>query len=638
TVTDDHDCTVVSQVTLTNPSKIGNYVWNDLNQNGIQESGEPGLGGVGLHLIGATASGTQIHLVTTSDSTGAYAFDGLSAGSYRVKVDLPAIHVFTLQNVGNDLLDSDINPVDSFTQFITLPIGSYDSRWDVGLIVLDEKINIGDFVWQDADHDGIQDQFEQGISNKTVRLYAMPANTLLATTTTNAVGKYLFTDVMAGFYQVEFPLGNLPNGYLYSPQDQGTNDNIDSDPNPATGRTATFQVFPFTVDNLTIDAGIFKECDNVTDGGLIGYDEALCGIGANPAEIVGLAAPTGGFGVLEYLWLKSVVPVFNGPGDPNWSPIPNSNSPNYDPGPINQSTYYVRCSRRQGCPDYPGETNTVAKTVTASPLTQIIDQPGSLCVDEGGRFEAAIAGGGATYYWEFGPDATPSTATTRVVNAVSWSVPGIHDVSLTVTRFGCASTVHTTVEVTVCGNPLIIIFDDLIAEMAGEAVNLEWKVTSGDVSATIFFVQRSENGVDFENLAILSGNEVDGNGKYHFDDQKPRLGENIYRIKFKQSGQQEAEGYSGKASVFYQPKGVRQVQVYPNPTAGSVTVEFLKPATGFTEIQVWSAYGQVLSVEEVPVLSEKIGLDLSGYPLGVYWIRVKSENTPEYIVKIVKSE
>lgn len=638
TTTDANNCTVSASVTLANPSKVGNFVWHDLNQNGIQDAGEPGMDSVKLHLIGATSTGIQIHFTTYSDTAGFYAFDGLAAGVYQLKVDLPVIHVFSPANVGSDLTDSDINPADSSTALFNLAIGNYESRWDVGLIELDAKINIGDFVWQDANHNGIQDQQEQGIPNYTVRLYSMPSNTLVATKVTNAIGKYLFLDVMPGLYQIEFPLANLPNGYVYAPANQGSNDFVDSDPDPATGRTATFQVFPYTVDNLSFDAGVFKECDNVTDGGLIGHNENLCGTGADPAEIVNLALPTGGWGVLEYLWLKSTVPVYNGPGDPNWMVIPNSNSPNYNPPPISQTTYYIRCSRRAGCPDYPGESNIVSKTITANPLAQIISQPNFLCTNQGGRFEAAIAGGGATYAWNFGSNATPTNASTRVVDPVSWSTEGTKPVSLTVTRFGCSVTVNTSVAVTVCGNPLIVIFDDVHAEMDGEAVKLRWRATGFEPASTVFIVQRSENGVDFKNLNAMAGVSADAEGMFHFVDNQPRLGENIYRIEYRQSGELAGQGVSNPVSVFNKPQGVLPIQLYPNPTAGTVMLEFVKLSPNESNIQVFDTFGHLILETTVPALTEKVALDLEAVPTGVYYVRIKSENVREQMVKLVKSE
>ena len=47
--------------------------------------------------------------------------------------------------------------------------------------------------------------------------------------------------------------------------------------------------------------------------------------------------------------------------------IRGANQSTYDPGPISQTTYYVRCARRAGCTDWTiGESNCVVKTVDAN--------------------------------------------------------------------------------------------------------------------------------------------------------------------------------------------------------------------------------------------------------------------------------
>ena len=63
---------------------IGDLVWNDLNGDGIQDPGEPGIAGVKVYLKDA-----QNTLIATSitDTDGVYHFEGLCAGDYRVEVD-----------------------------------------------------------------------------------------------------------------------------------------------------------------------------------------------------------------------------------------------------------------------------------------------------------------------------------------------------------------------------------------------------------------------------------------------------------------------------------------------------------------------------------------------------------------------
>ncbi len=637
TISDANGCTCLAQLTLISPSKIGDFVWNDSNQNGIQEPGEPGVEGVTVILTGTTNAGQQpVNMTTVTDSLGHYDFDGLVPGFYKIKVVPEANQVFSYKDVGNDALDSDFSPADSSTISFPLPQGFYDSKWDAGLVVLDEKVNIGDMVWFDQNHNGIQDPFESGIGGVNVKLFSMPSNTLVAVTTTNLLGKYLFQNVMPGSYLVEFNPNSLPNDYVFSPQDQGSDDTKDSDPFVNTGRTAQFQVFPFTLDNLTIDAGAYKECDNVTDGGLIGYDEDLCGTGADPSEIVSIIAPSGGFGNLEFLWMSSNVPVYNGPGDPNWTPVPNSNSASYNPGPIGQTTYYIRCSRRQGCPDYPGESNIVAKKITAYPLTQIIDEPYELCKLETGRFEAAIAGGGAAYYWQFGSDAVPQTAATRVVNAVYWSTTGTKTVTLTVTRFGCSYSVTTNVLIDPCGIFNLVGIGDLGANVVGDAVQLEWK-TIGDLSNSIMYVQCSEDGVSYKNITILSTGDASEGEVFSYLDTRPRFGDNIYRVKFEKMTGDKVEGFSATATVHFQPDWAGRVQVYPNPSPSKVTVELLNPDSNPAIVEVLTPFGKALEQLEIPASTDKMEIDLNGYADGVYLIVVKQDGYRKQIVKVMKT-
>lgn len=637
TITDSNNCTAVGQISLIEPSKIGDYVWDDENQNGIQDPTEVGVEGINVFLTGVTNTGDSVNLTTVTDTAGYYAFDGLTQGFYKLEFETPPNNVLTYQNIGNDGLDSDPDPATGFTQSFPISQGEFESRWDCGLIILDEKIDIGDKVWYDQNHDGIQGLNEGGVEGILVRLRKMPANNIIAVDVTDLLGNYLFEDVLPGDYRVEFALASFPpGGYIVSPKDQGNDDTKDSDANVATGMTDQFTVFPFTLDNLTIDMGIFKECDNITDGGVIGYDEELCGVGADPAEIVNITFPSGGFGNIEYLWMKSNIPVYNGPGDVNWMIIPNSNSPNYNPGPISQSTYYIRCARREGCNDYIGESNVVAKVITAYPLAQIIDEPNFLCENEEGRFEAAIAGAGATYFWEFSGGANPATANTRVVNPVQWATPGVKFVKLTVTRFNCSFSVNTEVVVDNCGNKPLVTISDFTAQMSNEQVELAWNVT-GKTNKTVFYVQRSEDGQSFTTLNSQMGEINTESSSYSFVDSQPRFGENFYRILFQQLDADNDMGYSETAHVLFQRDRTQLAQVYPNPTDGKVIVELLKPSEEPAIGKVLTPFGKVILSFEIPAKTEKYEIDLSDQFDGLYLVSIQQRKLKEQICKVVKS-
>ncbi|MBK8192271.1 MAG: hypothetical protein IPK76_03290 [Lewinellaceae bacterium] len=51
-------------------AEIGNYVWEDTNANGVQDGGEPGIGGVPVTLNGTTGTGQTVTETTTTDGNG----------------------------------------------------------------------------------------------------------------------------------------------------------------------------------------------------------------------------------------------------------------------------------------------------------------------------------------------------------------------------------------------------------------------------------------------------------------------------------------------------------------------------------------------------------------------------------------
>lgn len=239
---------------LYRPAQLGDFVWEDLNADGIQDVGEPGVTNVTVTLYDAATNSLE---TTTTDVNGAYAFTNLVPGTYFVEFTPPAGYLLTdLDAGGDDTLDSDADPVTGRTVPTTLVSGENDTTWDAGLVV---PAAIGDRVWYDEDGNGIQDVGEtSNITNLTVELLDTNG-TVVASTTTDANGLYLFTDLSPDPYTVRFDLGDISTNVTISPADAGGDDGEDSD--GITGDvggnvdTAEFVLSPGET-NLTVDLGI----------------------------------------------------------------------------------------------------------------------------------------------------------------------------------------------------------------------------------------------------------------------------------------------------------------------------------------------------------------------------------------------
>ena len=111
------------------PATIGNRVWHDLNANGIQDGGEPGIGGVLITLTGDESR------TTLSAPDGSYAFPAVKPGTYTLHFAPPAgFGVSSPQDAGPDSLDSDIDTAGMISTFVLLPDAGSDTTRDAGFL------------------------------------------------------------------------------------------------------------------------------------------------------------------------------------------------------------------------------------------------------------------------------------------------------------------------------------------------------------------------------------------------------------------------------------------------------------------------------------------------------------------------
>ncbi|PTJ14297.1 hypothetical protein BU038_10630 [Staphylococcus simulans] len=219
--------------------KIGDYVWEDINQNGIQESTEKSIEGVKVILKDKAG---QILQTAVTDKYGNYLFNNLKNGEYVVVFETPDGYVPTTKELGNNR-EKDSNGLISYVTINGADDYTIDSGFFKPVVA---TYNLGDYVWEDSNKDGIQNSNEVGIAGVTVTL-TKPDGTKV-TTVTDENGKYKFTDLENGEYQVDF---ETPEGYKSTLIEQGNSRALDSE-----GTSATVKIN--NADDYTIDSGFYK--------------------------------------------------------------------------------------------------------------------------------------------------------------------------------------------------------------------------------------------------------------------------------------------------------------------------------------------------------------------------------------------
>lgn len=251
-----------------NPINIGNFVWDDLDQDGRQDAGEPGIPGVIVQLWNSNK--TQMLDSAVTNASGNYTVTAPMFGSYRVRVVLPTfLDGFAPKDQagGDDMLDSDINPTGpdiGFTDIFTLGSNVISIiNIDAGIILFrtptptrtPTPINIGNFVWHDLNGNGIQNAGEPGVGGITVQLWNANKTQLIASTVTNSSGNYTVVAPLPGDYRIRVvPFA----GSTFSPKDQGSNTE-DSDINPSgpdLGFTDVFNIASNVISISNLDAGL----------------------------------------------------------------------------------------------------------------------------------------------------------------------------------------------------------------------------------------------------------------------------------------------------------------------------------------------------------------------------------------------
>ena len=264
------------------PASIGDYIWLDLNMDGVQDANEEGIANVVVTLTPPAGvdlgNGPGVAITTTTDTEGGYLFPDLPpftsadpSEGYVVSVDPadPALAPFD-QTYDEGVLPGSLGTLDNSSEPIQLDPNEFHETADFGYAPA--AGTIGDTIWIDTNGDGIQDPEELGVPGVTVTLTDGFGNETTAVTDAN--GNYLFTDLPLGVtYQVvvsDGPGTPLEEYTHHANGDPDVRDGITTDPDSTTFVTLTDDM-PV---NLDADFGYLPpDSQNNSIGDTIWLDE-----------------------------------------------------------------------------------------------------------------------------------------------------------------------------------------------------------------------------------------------------------------------------------------------------------------------------------------------------------------------------
>ena len=196
------------------PSSLTGNVYEDVNDDGVEQSNESGIADVSVTLTGTDDKGNPVNLSATTNSSGSYGFANLRPGNYTITESAPAGYL------DGKVPSGSLGGVTGTHQLSEIAIGVGEDANAYNFAEL-RPSNLSGVVYNDANDSGVISVGDSRLTGVMVTLTGTNdlGQTVSTSTVTDANGSYSFGNLRPGTYALT---ASIPVGYLQGDSTVGT--------------------------------------------------------------------------------------------------------------------------------------------------------------------------------------------------------------------------------------------------------------------------------------------------------------------------------------------------------------------------------------------------------------------------------
>ena len=196
---------------------LSGMVFEDMNNNGVLDDGEPGVEGVALHLQGKR---TGLSLDVQSGADGRYSFDGLPDDTYTISATLPEGMLYARYSKTGGDLRSIFSGSTREREYVLKKAAQLTGK-NVGLV---QRGVIRGQAFLDLNYNGVLDEGEPGYAGVTVEAIKISNGESLGKTVTASDGTFAIENLRGGDYRLRTVLPD--DGSIFSATGAGAAEQV----------------------------------------------------------------------------------------------------------------------------------------------------------------------------------------------------------------------------------------------------------------------------------------------------------------------------------------------------------------------------------------------------------------------------